>query len=595
MKPIDPAEVSEDVTLFASSVGGGPLERLVARLRREGRNVVLDSLYDPEEWRGAMSTGRLARMLARAGGVVLYPVLVNLRALRGKVGTLVVTTNPASLPVVTVLLRPLHRSRIVVLVYDLYPEALEAAGLLEVGSVASRIGVALNRLWVRRADAVVFIGQSLMEHAVARYGKPTKGVVIETGADTTEFPGGARAQERIVVSYVGNMGAMHDWQTLASSLAELDEELQASSVEVVVAASGAGAACLREKLTGCRAVTFTGPLEDEEWRRLLSRTSISVVTLRNGAEKTCIPSKAFSALAAGCALLVVAPLSSDLSALVERHDCGRAVVPGDVAGLSRALREMVHDRSELERARKAARHAAEACYDVGRLAQEWHALLNDTRGRGVSRLYPPLKRTLDVLVSGGALVAAAPALAVIAGAILIKMGRPVLFVRERPGRDGRLFRLLKFRTMTLSSEEEDPARDGDRLTPLGAFLRRSSLDELPSLINVLRGDMSLVGPRPLLTRYLERYSASQARRHEVTPGLTGLAQVSGRNTLSWEKKLELDVWYVDNRSLRLDLEILARTVLCVLRREGISQDGHATMPEFMGTTARATSASGVRG
>lgn len=194
-----------------------------------------------------------------------------------------------------------------------------------------------------------------------------------------------------------------------------------------------------------------------------------------------------------------------------------------------------------------------------------------------------LKRTIDVAVSAGALVVAALPMGVIALAIRRSMGRPVLFRQERPGLDGRPFELVKFRTM-----RDGDGPDGARLTPLGRLLRATSLDELPELWNVLRGDLTLVGPRPLLPRYLDRYSPTQARRHEVRPGLTGLAQVHGRNATTWDERLALDVTYVDTWTNGGDLRILARTAWQVLRREGISAEGHATMPEFLGSTAPTT-------
>jgi len=163
------------------------------------------------------------------------------------------------------------------------------------------------------------------------------------------------------------------------------------------------------------------------------------------------------------------------------------------------------------------------------------------------------------------------------------MGRPVLFKQMRPGLNAKPFYMYKFRTMTNEKDEQgNPLSDEQRLTRLGRFLRSTSLDELPELFNVLKGDMSLVGPRPLLMQYLARYTPEQARRHEVKPGITGWAQVNGRNAITWEEKFALDVWYVDNWSLWLDIKILAMTVVKVFKREGISAKGEATMPEFMG-------------
>jgi lipopolysaccharide/colanic/teichoic acid biosynthesis glycosyltransferase len=194
------------------------------------------------------------------------------------------------------------------------------------------------------------------------------------------------------------------------------------------------------------------------------------------------------------------------------------------------------------------------------------------------------KRLIDLSVSTLALIGLAPVLAVLALRVRRKLGTPVLFRQERPGLHGRPFTLLKFRTMTDARGSDGRLLpDAERLTPFGRSLRASSLDELPELFNVLRGEMSLVGPRPLLIRYLDRYSTRQARRHEVRPGITGWAQVGGRNALGWDERLERDVWYVDHLGPALDFEILARTVVQVFRRVGISAEGHATMPEFQGS------------
>ena len=202
---------------------------------------------------------------------------------------------------------------------------------------------------------------------------------------------------------------------------------------------------------------------------------------------------------------------------------------------------------------------------------------------GDETAYDHVKRAIDVVVGGVALVASLPVQAVVAAAVLVAHGRPILFRQQRPGRGGAPFTILKFRTM----RHPDAAHvtDAERLTGLGRFLRASSLDELPELVNVVRGDMSLVGPRPLLMEYLERYTPQQARRHEVRPGLTGLAQVAGRNKLTWEEKFALDVEYVERRSLALDVSIIARTIGMVLLRREISADGEATMPVFMGAGA----------
>ena len=203
--------------------------------------------------------------------------------------------------------------------------------------------------------------------------------------------------------------------------------------------------------------------------------------------------------------------------------------------------------------------------------------------RDVGRAGRAARRAADVVVAAAALVVLSPVLLLTAAAVGAALGRPVLFRQERVGRGGRVFRLRKFRSMLPVDEARGLVSDADRLTPFGRLLRSTSLDELPGLVNVLVGDMSLVGPRPLPPVYLDRYTPEQSRRHEVAPGLTGLAQVAGRNTLSWDDRLALDVRYVDEASPLLDARILLRTVRVVLSREGVSAEGSATMTEFRGT------------
>ena len=204
-----------------------------------------------------------------------------------------------------------------------------------------------------------------------------------------------------------------------------------------------------------------------------------------------------------------------------------------------------------------------------------------------------MKRLVDSILILVSLPLWLPLLLLIALVVRSKMGSPVFFRQNRPGYRGRLFKLFKFRTMTDQRDALDRLLpDAQRLPPFGRWLRSTSLDELPELFNVIRGEMSLVGPRPLLVQYLDRYTSEQARRHEVRPGLTGWAQVNGRNALTWEDKFKLDVWYVDHRSVCLDLKIIFLTLKKVLRREGISAAGDATMPEFQGTMGQRTEEGG---
>ena len=194
-----------------------------------------------------------------------------------------------------------------------------------------------------------------------------------------------------------------------------------------------------------------------------------------------------------------------------------------------------------------------------------------------------IKRLFDILASSLGLLLLSPVIAIVAWQIRRKLGSPVLFRQMRPGLHGKPFEMIKFRTMRDAVDAQgNPLPDSERMTPFGSFLRSSSLDELPELWNVLKGDMSLVGPRPLLMEYLPLYSPEQYRRHEVRPGVSGWAQVNGRNALSWEDKFKLDVWYVDNRSFWLDLKVIFLTLKKVVVREGISAEGEATMSKFTG-------------
>lgn len=194
-----------------------------------------------------------------------------------------------------------------------------------------------------------------------------------------------------------------------------------------------------------------------------------------------------------------------------------------------------------------------------------------------------VKRTIDIVCSGLGLIILSPILLITAMLIRIKLGSPIFFTQDRVGKDGKIFKMIKFRTMLDATDKwGEPLPDEERMTPFGKFLRSTSIDELPELINVFKGDMSLVGPRPLLVEYIELYSKKQWRRHEVRPGITGWAQVNGRNSLSWGDRFELDVEYVNKYNLFMDIKILFMTVFKVLKRDGISQEGHVTMEKFNG-------------
>lgn len=275
---------------------------------------------------------------------------------------------------------------------------------------------------------------------------------------------------------------------------------------------------------------------------------------------------------------------------------GILVPVGDADGLAAALDKLLIDPELCARMGRDGRERIERDFRPEKVwqaqVQMYRNLIEEKVGDKKSfprRSLPEpwLKRAFDLLVASCALAILSPLLAMIALRIRLKLGSPILFRQRRTGLHAKLFTCLKFRTMTEARDDGGQLPpDADRLTPLGRFLRSTSLDELPELVNVIRGEMSLVGPRPLLPQYLDRYSQEQMRRHDVKPGITGWAQVNGRNALDWNRKFELDLWYVDHRSFWLDLHVLARTVLHVVHRKGISQAGHATMPEFVGMPNR---------
>lgn len=588
-----------------SCVGGGPMDRIAEALRDRGWSAHVDSGFSPAAWRAAMTVSTPTRLSARARAFVGYPGSAVARLAR-RGGIAVATTNPFLLPWWLCETAPLHARPVVALMYDLFPDALEASGRAASMGPLTRMLEVVNRRVFAAADAVVFIGRRMADHARARYGEPRRWTVIETGASIREFDLGCGADEdeseleewcrgRFVASYVGNLGLMHDWGALAVGVPRFLSACAERGIRAgfVLAASGPGVAALTGRWPGGlgEQIRVVGPLEDRPWARLLRRSTVSVVTLRASAARTSIPSKAFSAMAAGNAIVAVCPGDSDIADLVERHQAGVLVPPGDGEALSAALVRLAADADRCTALRRAARTAAERYYDTAILAARWETLLQEVwaeRGRWV-RTSVAAKRALDVAGAAVGLLAAAPVLAASGLAILLESGFPVLFRQTRPGLDGRPFELIKFRTMRPARPGEALAEaDGRRLTRVGRVLRSTSIDELPTLWNVLRGEMSLVGPRPLLMQYLQRYDSYQARRHEVSPGITGWAQVNGRNAISWDEKFQYDVWYVDNRSLLLDLIIIARTVKKVLRREGINRPGHATMPEFMGTAMQSS-------
>ncbi|MGI5829931.1 MAG: sugar transferase [Bradymonadia bacterium] len=588
------------ISLF-SSVGGGPLERLHDALKKDGCNAQMCTAFSPESWRRLFSKGASARLAARALSFGLYPLGALAKALKSSACTftgparrksvLIVSTNPFFLPHFLLLTRALHRSSVIALMYDMYPDALEVAGKSH--PLFTKLWTKTNKALLKRADAVVYLGDEMRKAAESRYAVNPLTAIIPTGAKIDEFRATRSVLDKelisffgdkCVFSYVGNFGLMHDSSTLLEAIPAFLENHREDAV-FVFASTGPETEKLKIALQNDESIRFLGPLEDDAWVELIQRSHVSLVSLKIAARHTSVPSKVYSALAGGNVILSISPKDSDLAQLIETEDCGIRVEPGDVAACVEAMKRLSKASQRSAFATNVARAAKKN--DISMLSEHWQEIIESIEQNSVrtwSQLrYDTIKRSVDILASSVALVALCPILLATAGAVAMTMGRPILFSQERPGLDGRPFKLRKFRSMALAKEGEGAETDGVRLTKLGKFLRATSIDELPTLWNVLIGDMSLVGPRPLLTQYLQRYTTEQARRHEVKPGITGWAQINGRNAISWEKKFEHDVWYVDNASLWLDLRILWMTFGKVFSRKDIAHQGSATMPEFMGS------------
>jgi lipopolysaccharide/colanic/teichoic acid biosynthesis glycosyltransferase len=386
------------------------------------------------------------------------------------------------------------------------------------------------------------------------------------------------------VVYTGVMGPCQHLHTVLEAAVLLADEPR---VQFILAGEGVERAELERRAldAGAGNVRFVGWRSPADAARLQAAADALLVHLKPDAmSRMSIPSKTFSYMAVGKPILMA--VEGEAAELVRTHECGVVAAPSNSSALADAVRRLLAaTEKERQTLGANARRAYENHFSPEvQVAKVVASLAHVARCRPADTFYQRRgKRWLDLAIAVPALFLLGPLLALTALLVRFKFGRPVLFKQMRPGRRGQIFQLYKFRTMTDERDAQGGLLpDERRLTRFGRFLRATSLDELPELWNVMRGDMSLVGPRPLLAEYLDRYSPNQSRRHEVRPGVTGLAQVRGRNEVSWEDRLAWDVEYVDSVSLVGDLKIIALTLGIVVRRRGVSAPGHATMPPFQG-------------
>ncbi len=505
------------------------------------------------------------------------------------------TSPPIFQAVAALVLARLKRVPFLLEIRDLWPDFAIDLGVLR-NPLLIALSRWLERLLYRSADQIIVNSPGFLPHLAGLRVPLVKIAEVANGVEVAQFNPDDRADRlrqewgldgRFVALYAGAHGMANDLDTILRAAAILQAE---PAIAFVLVGDGKEKASLvkRAKEMGLSNVLFLPAQPKERMPQVLAAADVCLATLRPiPMFATTYPNKVFDYMAAGRPTILA--IDGVIKRVIEEANGGIFTPPGDARALADAVRSLYKDPSLCRWQGAHARTHVALHFTREVQAQKLVAIVESIGdGRQGSRAYRG-KRLLDLAGAVPALFVLLPLMGLIAIFVRLKLGPPVLFRQERPGLGGRPFVLLKFRTMIDARDHGGhPLPDSQRLTPFGRFLRSTSLDELPELINVIRGDMSLVGPRPLLLHYLGRYTPEQMRRHDAKPGITGWAQVNGRNAVSWEAKFAFDLWYVDHCSLAIDLRIIALTMWKILRREGISQPGQATMEEFMGTTRRGT-------
>jgi lipopolysaccharide/colanic/teichoic acid biosynthesis glycosyltransferase len=526
--------------------------------------------------------GRTLNYVSFAVSLMFYGLVISKRH-----DVMYVYHPPLTVGLAASVIKGIRRIPLVFAIHDMWPDTLASTGMVS-SRIVLRIVDRLCRWVYARADRIVVVSPGFKRILCERgipdskieliYNSANDGDASETGGDLTAFA----LEGRFNIVYAGNMGAAQGLDTVVRA-AKIVEHT-APRVQFILVGDGIDADRLRRQAAAIatQSVRIMPRMPRSEIGNLLAAADVLLVHLRDDPLfHVTIPAKTQFYLAMGKPILMGA--SGDAADLVEKAKAGIVVKPEDAQSLAAAAMEFARLSKE----------------DLAAMGARGRAFYQEelSATKGVSATIAVLdsvaakqrrgyiaKRGFDMVMAFAVLVLLSPVILLTAVVLMFDLGFPVLFRQVRPGLRGQPYVIYKFRTMReLRDVTGNLLADAERLTGVTRIVRRLSLDELPQLWNVLRGDMSLVGPRPLLMAYLDRYTREQARRHEVRPGITGWAQVNGRNAVSWDEKLDMDVWYVNKCCFALDLKILAMTVVQVLRRQGISAAGHETMPEFRGT------------
>ena len=514
-----------------------------------------------------------------------------LAAMRVQNIDLVMGTSPPIFQAVSALLVSFLRFRPFLLeIRDLWPEFA-----IDMGVLKSKPLIYLSRwlegfLYVR--SSYLLVNSPAYRKYLVKKGVPVSKIsVIPNGVDPQRFDesnNGERIRHefgldgKFVATYAGALGLANDISTILEAAKSLRDK---NDIRFLLVGDGKERTHMEAlaKQWDLPNVIFIGARPKSKMGEILAASDGGIAILQDiPMFRTTYPNKVFDYMAAGRPTILA--IDGVIRQVVEAAKGGIFVPPGNSGALAEAISNLAENPSRAKAMGISARKYVKENFNRADQAQEFLELLCGVTQKKVRVLFYVSfgKRLADLLLAVPALIVLSPMISLLIVMVYAKIGRPIFFQQKRPGLRGQLFRMYKFRTMT--NERNSGGKllpDDKRLTKFGSLLRKTSLDELPELFNVLKGDMSFVGPRPLLMQYLDRYTQEQMRRHEVKPGITGWAQVNGRNAITWEQKFEHDVWYVDHVSLWLDLKIIAMTIWKVLKGEGINQPGQATAEEFM--------------